>query len=428
MKENFVRSYSQSTNAARYSPIGPLLKVLWIPVLGLLTTQCNLFRPDSGIGENGKMIRFDSYDIARAVAATDDGGAIIAGRSGHNSYHDSASYDKLGNILLLKIDAKGRELWYKTYTFGYEEEATDVKVTNGGGYIVVGNLSIPDAHHAGDIVLVNTDAQGNKKWSQRFSRGYHDVAHAVIQTKNGDYIVAGTTYDEKKSQNRILILDYSSGGSLNWSSIINDIQGEDTLNQYASDIIEAQDGFIITGDTQKSKGSDGSDVLLMKISKSGQYEWSQNYGGTQKDGGVSVVGSNDGYVIGANMTDDQLLDPDYGYISSGSIIKTDFDGNLLWSKNVGGDNLYQLTKSSDNGFLIAGYSYNDSYYDDTYGDAYYVKTDADGNMLTHKRYNYNRYDYGLALTELKNGKVIMVGETWYNDQPGTVFAIYLVLI
>lgn len=424
MKRNFTRDYSQSADA----PISPFSHVFWFLILGLLTTQCNLFRPDSGIGENGKVIRFDNYDIASAVAATDDGGAIIVGRSGHNSYRDSTSYDKTGNILLLKTDAKGRQLWHKTYTFGYEEEATDVKVTNEGGYIVAGNLSIPDAHHPGDIVLVKTDAQGNKKWSQKFSRGFYDVAHAVVQSKNGDYIVAGTTYDEKTSQNRILILDYSPSGSLNWSSIINDMQSGDTLNQYASDIIEEQDGFIITGGTQKSKGSDDSDVLLMKISKSGQYEWSQAYGGTQKDGGVSVVKSNDGYVIGANMTDDQLPDPDHGYISSGSIIKTDFDGNLIWSKNVGGDNLYQLTKSSDNGFLIAGYSYNDSYYDDTYGDAYYVKTDADGNMLTHKKYNYNTYDYGLALTELKNGKVLMVGETWYNDHPGTVFAIYLVLI
>lgn len=417
MKSKYITRLFEKMNMKEYTLPHKFLKLFLILLLGLLTTQCNSDFLIPKTAKSGIKISFDNVDVANSVAATNDGGVIIAGSAGTNAVSDSLTFDQSSDVLLLKTTDKGEVLWHKTYTFGYAEVATDVKVTNDGGYIVVGNLTT--LNHESDIILLKTDAQGNIIWTRRFSRGFYNKSHALIKATNGNYVIIGTTHYEKTSKSRVLVLDYTPNGSLNWTSIINDTSGKDTLIQQGNDIKEIQDGFILTGVSKKSPDSTNTDALLMKISSSGHYDWSRTFGGATYVAGVSVVRANDGYVIGANVNDIEAPNEINGsFFSEGQIIKTDFKGNEMWSKYAGGDKLYQLIKSIDGDYLIAGYI--DSH-DETHENAYYEQTDIEGNINIRKSYNYDTFDYGHALTELKTGKVIMVGTTGNTNGIGIYF-------
>lgn len=109
-------------------------------------------------------------------------------------------------------------------------------------------------------------------------------------------------------------------------------------------------------------------------------------------------------------------------ISSGSadfcIIKTDFAGNIIWNKAIGGadsDQAYRAILLSDGNYLIAGatksYGANDGGSPDY--NILVVKLSPTGNILWSREIDDDQWsydsDYGYALTETSDGGCAIVG-------------------
>jgi hypothetical protein len=141
-----------------------------------------------------------------------------------------------------------------------------------------------------------------------------------------------------------------------------------------------------------SYGAGGTDVLLGKISQRlnvfpglGSYyqdsiTWRKTFGGPQDDLVRSIIQAGDGKLLLAGQTE--------SYGAGGSdiyIIKTDLEGNQLWSKTIGGaldDGANAVTQAADGGYVIAGYTTSNT------GalNAYLVKTDSQGQLLWNRTY------------------------------------------
>ncbi len=108
--------------------------------------------------------------------------------------------------------------------------------------------------------------------------------------------------------------------------------------------------YIVTG-LSGSFGED-SEAFLLKLTKLGQYQWSNHYGGNEADWGRRVLYNQDlGYYIVGNSN--SYSSGDYDAL----VVKTDLQGNQLWSKTYGTGNWEQINDAvfaSDSGIVMVG--------------------------------------------------------------------------
>ena len=103
------------------------------------------------------------YSVGRSVCQTTDGGYIIAGLT---------VLTGVGHIVyLIKTDEDGDTLWTRTFGGGGTDEAMAVQQTIDGGYIIVGYTNTIGSGNY-DILLIKTDGFGNELWTKTFGGAY----------------------------------------------------------------------------------------------------------------------------------------------------------------------------------------------------------------------------------------------------------------
>lgn len=109
----------------------------------------------------------------------------------------------------------------------------------------------------------------------------------------------------------------------------------------------------------------------------------KKYGGNKTDIGYGLVSNADGSNVVAGYTTSFGSGGNNGYIQ-----KTDKNGNLLWSRAIGGtgsDIFYNLKATPDGGYMALGNS--TSFGGSSTGVAWIVRLDANGNLLWSRKYD-----------------------------------------
>ncbi len=151
---------------------------------------CYLIKTDS----EGNLL-WENDDIpslwhTRSIDQTADGGFILAGLN--------SRYTGEGRIVLAKTDPNGTLEWVKSgyYNTGFiYDEVFCVRQTSDGGYILCGAAEksppfvLPIKK---DILVIKTDADGNEIWKKTFTDGYgYGIGYDIQQTPDGGYILTG---------------------------------------------------------------------------------------------------------------------------------------------------------------------------------------------------------------------------------------------
>jgi hypothetical protein len=203
--------------------------------------------------------------------------------------------------------------------------------------------------------------------------------------------------------------------SIHWSAYA---QGPDTVWSKIHDIFPDIDdgkcvretidgGLIITGSCVPDGMVSHIDVLLFQTDSLGNIQWTKTYGKEYIEEGLSLERTSDeGYIIGgrALISSDRSGVRKIGeggwvqYHSDAWIIKTDSDGDTLWTKTYGGggnDYCTSIQLTSDGGYILTGtknaeYSYphyeiNEEYDPDS-SQVWLLKTNASGDTLWTKTY------------------------------------------
>jgi hypothetical protein len=125
-----------------------------------------------------------------------DGGYVLAGDSSTWGCED---YD----FWLMRIDDAGNPIWSRTYGGMYPDECNSVMETWDGGCVLAGYTQLPGSGYR-DFQVMRTDADGDILWSRAFGGNSSDECSSVLQTRDGGYILAGTTWS------------FGAGGSDAW--------------------------------------------------------------------------------------------------------------------------------------------------------------------------------------------------------------------
>ncbi len=239
-------------------------------------------------------------------------------------------------------------------------------------------------------------------WERTYGGTGNESGFGSQQTSDGGYIIAGETDSSGSGMSDVYLLKTDSNGNILWEKTY----GGPNIDQ-AMGVQETSDnGNIIVGQT-RSYGAGGWDVYLIKTDTNGNALWTKTYGGTGDDWGNSVQQTSDGgFIIGGKTNS----------IGAGNydvyLIRTDSNGNVLWTKTYGGtdeDGAYTVRQTSDGGFIMSGAR-------DVWTNCriYLIKTDANGNVTWERTYGGGYWAWGGDIQQTPDGGYIHGGVIFSN--------------
>ncbi|MGD9707304.1 MAG: SUMF1/EgtB/PvdO family nonheme iron enzyme [Candidatus Delongbacteria bacterium] len=251
----------------------------------------------------------------------------------------------------------------KTFSSGGTDEAFSTIETQDG-YLIAGcawPVTTPMT-----TWIVKTNMHGAKLWEKVLYEGY---CRSMIEAHDENaYLVLGYR-EESVGDLDIIITKIDDAGNELWCKAYNFSE-----NDYGWGICKTNDGgYAIVGYKEKNLPSVNNDLLIFKIDGSGNQSWYKTYGGDGRDEGYSIKQLNNGDIVVVGRYDQGI---DLGY-KDVWMIKTDFEGNLIWDKKYDGsysdsDSGRDVLPTLDGGYLITGSEGNKG--------GWIIKTDSTGNL------------------------------------------------
>jgi hypothetical protein len=324
-------------------------------------------------------------DRGQSLAQTKDGGYILTGYAMSDD-GDGSNNEGFHDNWILKLDVSGNIEWEKSFGFSGHDHSYDIIQTQDGGYFFIGFLDITAAradgydekgqfltrHGVGEFWGTKIDAQGNVQWRNYFGGTNNDRAHAVVQSNDGGFVMAGFSesndfdISDTKGSYDFWVVKITSTGDLIWERSFG---GSGIEISY--DIAKTTDnGYVITGntfsnDTDVSKNNGESDVWLIKLDDNGNLIWEKTLGGTQFDAAQGVYTSLDGGFLIAGNSKSSDLDTDANMGENDLwVIKTDDNGALIWQQTFGGADLdygFDVIENTDKSVLVVGESTSEDF-------------------------------------------------------------------
>lgn len=323
-------------------------------------------------------------DNAQALIQTDDGGYAIAGFTW--------SYGIGGDMWLIKMNSQGIPEWNRTFGGDQKEMARILIQTSDTGYVLAGSTW---SYGAGmnDLWVVKLDNLGNIQWQKSFGGLGEDTAFGLVEDKIGGYIVAGYTSSYGAGDRDMWLIRIDSYGNLDWTQTFGG-KNEDV----ATSLIKVNDGGYILAGYTSSYGAGDKDLWLVKTSPSGDLEWNKTFGGEGRDQARAIVQTSTGYAIAGET---RLFNDQYRDFW---LVKTDFEGNKQWSETYGGTErewVETIIHTKDHGFLLAGFT---TTLDNTgYANVLLVKTSMKGEMEWIEQFGGQYHDVVSAIVETDEG-------------------------
>ena len=319
-------------------------------------------------------------DLGQSLRQTVDGGYILTGYS-MSSDGDATLNRGFHDNWIIKTNSTGDLEWQSSYGFSGHDHSYDILQTRDGGYFFTGFLDITAAradgntnkgngltrHGVGEFWGTKIDEEGSVQWRGYFGGSNNDRAHAVVQTDDGGFVMAGFTesddYDitDTHGSYDFWLVKVDGFGNLVWEQAFGG-----TGIDIAYDIAKTDDGgFVVVGNTFSedgdiSKHHGESDIWMIKVDEDGGLVWEKTYGGTHFDLAQAVIQSNDGgfYITGNSKSSDEDATANTGE-NDIWVLKITSSGNLVWQQSFGGvglDFAFDLVENADGSILVVGES------------------------------------------------------------------------
>ena len=327
-----------------------------------------------------------SGDYSRGLAVDSDEIYVI----GHTESYGAGSRD----VLLIKYDSSGNQLWNTTWGGPGYEIGYGVAVASNGIYVT----GFTDFYGAGsyDTLLIKYDSSGHQLWNTTWGGPSGECGYGVAVVGD-DVYVTGDTESYGAGSRDVLLIKYDSSGHQLWNTTWGGPSGECGYG-----VAVVGDDVYVTGDTE-SYGAGSRDVLLIKYDSSGHQLWNTTWGGADTDRGLGVDVDSDGIYVAGNT--DSYGAGDYDAF----LVKYDSDGHQLWNTTWGGvspDYGYGLAVASDGIYVTGdtqsfGEGSSDAFlvkYSVPAAENYELNIAVEGNGTTNPATGTHSYENGTIVT------------------------------
>ena len=216
------------------------------------------------------------------------------------------------------------------------------------------------------------------EWQKTFTYGEAETACA-IQTMDGGYALGGTV--ELQQGTTCYFMKVDSSGNMQWNTTLGDMIG------IVSAAVQTNNSeYALTGEHYGA-------IFLVKLDASGNIILNKTYTGMGDDFASSIFATSDGgYVLAGTMnawTGAHL--PSHPWL-----IRTDANGNVVWSQTYGTGDLQASTQTDDGGYAFLTTTFM--------GGVTLAKIAASGQMLWNQTYPHLQYLAGFySLVQASDG-------------------------
>ncbi|MFI5172859.1 MAG: hypothetical protein ACHQFW_10735, partial [Chitinophagales bacterium] len=337
--------------------------------------------------------------------------------------------------------------WDNTISGDEDDELFGIAIAADGGFVlgglsysgISGDKTEASLSYESDYWVVKTDPSGEIIWQNSIGSIDYDLFTSITSTTDGGFIlggyseygVSGEKTDAGVGMNDYWLLKIDATGNIIWQNAIGG-SSQDYLRFVKG---TSDGGFIVGGESSsgisgdKTEASLGySDYWIIKFDNSGNIQWQNTIGGSGYDNPVSADETLDGgFIIGgyskSGISGDKTepnLDLGLPHTSDYWVIKLNSSGNIVWQNTIGGsesDNLTSISKVSDGGYIISGYSNSNISGDKTennmgysmFYDYWIIKLDGLGNITWQNTIGGDNSDYSTNAIELSDGGFLIGG-------------------
>lgn len=264
----------------------------------------------------------------------------------------------------------------------YEGLMWGIAADNGGNLYSVGSTSANDARTLPGISPVIVKVRQSD---------LSEVWHRVVHDPKSRPLKTGNFFDEPLG--RVVFVPDNSG-----------VPGKGFI--YTGGFIDRGDFF---------GGCPGYlDIWYAKYDDQGIMLWGRSFGyPTEHDYPWDSAADSQGNFYMAGMTNGPMDGERYSGLTDGFIRKMDPNGDLIWTRLIGGakaDIIYAM-EIVDDFIYVSGYTWSDLAGKNAgWSDVFVAKLDADGNILALKQFGTETIDSSFSLT-VTNGRVYVSGQT-----------------
>jgi parallel beta-helix repeat protein len=344
-------------------------------------------------------------DFGYAIQQTADQGFVVAG--GTHSFGASPYSD----IWVVKLGPNGTMDWQKSYGGSEVDYTYCIRQTRDGGYILAGS-SISFGGYNYDFWVLKLASDGAIAWQKTYGGGDDDHPTCIEETLDAGgnpdgYVIAGYTGSFGAVSYDVWVLRLNTDGSIGWQNTYGGSEYDTASSiQQTFDTGGNPDGYVLAGITH-SFGAGNFDVWVLKLFANGTIDWQKTYGGSDDEGADSIRqtfdngGNPDGYIVaGGAWGGSQYL---------GHVLRLHHDGSVSWQKGFDAwsfDTRYFVQQTADSGFILAGGDDQVSQ-----SDIWIAKLDSNGDIVWQKIYGGGGQDDFGAIQQVADGGYVVAGVT-----------------
>lgn len=304
---------------------------------------------------------------------------------------------------------------YEGFAFGRGQDEVGYDfVSNSDGSFDILFSSRSTSSTSEDYVISHIDSLKNFNWINFETIG-PDHPYSLIKTLDNGYLVSGTRWDFGFIRNDMILIKLNELFQIEWTNYY----GGDNRDFGFNAIESKHGGYIFTGTTNSNENFEIGDFYLIKTNANGSVIWEKSFGHIdQKDhlfdlkedrsGNIYSVGMKAGYY---NYSTFDFKDT----LAKATVIKFDSSGNKLWEKYLGSkynNSWYKEIEINSAGEIFAVGSTQEH----TAGsfDILLSKFNQNGDLLWEKRFGDIEFDYGSSMCLGENNSLYITGSTCNN--------------
>jgi hypothetical protein len=344
-------------------------------------------------------------DKAYAVAATADGGLVVAG---HSRSFSGMQYDGW----IVRLDRSGQLVWDRKLGSIRDERVYGTVVHQHG--IVIAGLARTAGTDGNEAWVVGLDHNGHQQWERFIGGRGNDKARTVAASAEGGFLVGGTGQQPGTGHTDGLLIHLQDDGTTRWVQSYGGT-GDDGIFHVAT----LPDGGIAAVGYSDAGGASGYELWVLRLDEQGKILWERRLGHGLFDSATGVAPAPNGGLMVAGITSEDAFRLDDVWL-----LRLDSAGDIVWERifrNPRRDGAWALVTTSEGRYAVAAAT-------ESRGagstDAWLLGIDDKGHVEWERLYGSELWDRPTALAITSDNGLAVAG---YTTSSGAGFEDYWVL-